>query len=157
MSLSDQKLFNKLNITLWNFPCAALEHPYERVHMFTKEQSLIDCHSLACECSLIDLSSKSTWNLVWSWLFFGGLNKEHSISVHLCQTHFSMSRGAKMSLALINRNSFLFIQIQTLPTSMHHQKWKEMINIVFTTANGRNIRGELWTKRPIELKDSSNM
>ena len=35
-----------------------------------------------------------------------------------------------MSLALINRNSFLFIQNQTLPTSMHHHKWKEMINIV---------------------------
>ena len=62
-----------------------------------------------------------------------------------------------MSLALINRNSFLFIQNQTLPTSMHHHKWKEIINIVFTTANERNTRDELQTKRPIELKDSSNM
>jgi hypothetical protein len=45
------------------------------------------------------------------------------------QTHFCMPRGAKMSFALNNCNRLLFVQIQTLPLSMH-PKWKETIDVV---------------------------
>jgi hypothetical protein len=43
----------------------------------------------------------------------------------------------KMSLAwpLMNRNRFLFVQIQTLPPSMHH-KWKEVTGFASKTTNG---------------------
>ena len=38
--------------------------------------------------------------------------------------HFGMPRRVSMSLAwpLMNRNRFLFVQILTLPPSMHHKR-----------------------------------
>jgi hypothetical protein len=43
------------------------------------------------------------------------------------QTHFDVSRGATMSLAL--NTMLFFIQIQTLPPSMNH-RWKYIIDII---------------------------
>ena len=48
------------------------------------------------------------------------------------------------------RIRLLFIQIQTLPPSMHH-KWKEIIDIVCKTTN-KIIGEQLPTKSPIDLK-----
>ena len=50
------------------------------------------------------------------------------------QTHIAISRSAKVSLAL---KRLLFVQIQTLPPSMHHM-WKEIIDIVCKTTNGKS-------------------
>ena len=38
----------------------------------------------------------------------------------------------------MNRNRLLFIQVQTLPLSMHH-KWKEIIDSVFKTTSGYSL------------------
>ena len=51
--------------------------------------------------------------------------------------HFGMTRCSKMGLALNGPNRLLFIQFQTLPPSMHH-KWKEIIDSVCGTTNGRS-------------------
>ena len=48
------------------------------------------------------------------------------------ETHFGMSRGACMSF----RSRLPFIQIQTLPPSMH--KWKEINESVCKTINGES-------------------
>ena len=45
--------------------------------------------------------------------------------------------GAKMSPALDEPKYVLFIQIQKLPLSMHH-KWKNVIDIVCKTTNGKS-------------------
>ena len=42
-----------------------------------------------------------------------------------------------MSFALNNCNRLLFVQIQTLPLSMH-PKWKEIIDIVCKTMNEKS-------------------
>jgi hypothetical protein len=48
------------------------------------------------------------------------------------ETHFGMPRGAKISF----RSRLCFIQIQTLPLSMH--KWKEINENVYKTINGKS-------------------
>ena len=53
------------------------------------------------------------------------------------QTHFGMSRDAKMSLAIDAPNRLLFAQIQTLPPIMHH-KWKAVVDLVCTNTNGKS-------------------
>ena len=40
-------------------------------------------------------------------------------------------------MSLANQNRLLFIHIQTLPPSMHH-KWKEIIDDVYRTTNGKS-------------------
>ena len=62
------------------------------------------------------------------------------------QTHFGMPRGAKMSSALNNWNKLLFVQIQTLPLSMH-LKWKEIIDI-YAKQWMKNHRGPSPDKMP---------
>ena len=47
----------------------------------------------------------------------GGLNDKHSTLFIKGQTHFDISRDAKMSLDSMKQNRLLFIHIQTLPLS----------------------------------------
>jgi hypothetical protein len=79
---------------------------------------------------------------------------------HYGQAHFSMPRGAKVSLALdeSNRNRLLlFIQIQTLPPSIHHHKRKEMVDIICRTINeksqGTNSRRKVPLRSRINSKE----
>jgi hypothetical protein len=71
------------------------------------------------------------------------------------QTSFSMSRGDKLSSALMNRSWLYSIQIQTLPPRMH-LKWVLFIDNVCKTTSGKSQgRDQLLTQSPIELEDNS--
>ena len=88
---------------------------------------------------------------VHAWRQCGGLNK--------WRTFYNVSLWVKLIVASQevlewvwlsrNQNRLPFIQIQTLPPSMHH-KWKELIDIVCKTTNGK-----FNSQRPIEFKDNS--
>lgn len=64
-----------------------------------------------------------------------------------CQTHFGISRGAKMSL-VVNE---LFIQIQRLPPIMHH-KWKEIYWYYMKTTNGNSTGANSWWEVPLSYR-----
>ena len=53
-----------------------------------------------------------------------------------------------------NRNRLLFIQIQTIPPSMH-QKWEETIDIVCKATNGKLWGTNSRWKVPLSFKDNS--
>ena len=51
-----------------------------------------------------------------------------------------MQKGAKMrSRPSLNQNSLLFVQIQTVPRSIHLHKQKEIIDIACKTTNGISL------------------
>jgi hypothetical protein len=52
-------------------------------------------------------------------------------------------------------NRLLYIQIQTLPPSLHHI-WNKIMDIVSKTDNEKIIGDRLLLKGPIELKDIFN-
>ena len=62
---------------------------------------------------------------VHAWSKCGGLNEEHSV----CQEVLIKMRS-------MNRNSLLFVQIQTLTQSIHHHKQKKITDIACKTTNG---------------------
>ena len=61
-----------------------------------------------------------------AWREYGRLNKIHSLLFMGNQTHFGILKVLKMSLDLMDRDKLLFVQIQTIPLSMHH-KWKDIV------------------------------
>ena len=71
------------------------------------------------------------------------------------QTHSDLPRGAKKSLALMNQNRPLFIEIQTLPLRMQH-KWKKLL-ILYAKEWIKFLGDQLLMQFPIEIKDNSNI
>ena len=67
--------------------------------------------------------------------------------------HFDMPRGAKISLTLNEPHRLLSIHIQTQPLSIHY-KWKEIIDIVYKTTEGKVMANQFQTETPIQLKGS---
>jgi hypothetical protein len=57
----------------------------------------------------------------------------------------------------LSRIRLLFIQIQRLPPSMHHHEWKEIIDSVCKTTNGKIIGDQLPTESLIVLEENSNV
>ena len=45
---------------------------------------------------------------------------------------------AELILALMNQKRLLFIQSQALPMDMHHNKWKDIIDIVCKITDGKS-------------------
>ena len=56
-----------------------------------------------------------------------------------------------MSLALIEQNKLLIIQIQPLPPSIHH-KWQEILEVFMQNNQWKFIGGQLIMKSSIALK-----
>ena len=108
---------------------------------------------------LIELSSKSTWLLIGNWLFcMQDLPYSVGFWCMLGGKYFQWNTfyisSVKVELTLViqevlkslwpsnNWNRLLFIQIQTLPPRMHHQKWKDIIDFVCKSTN--EIEIEVW-------------
>ena len=56
----------------------------------------------------------------------------------------------------MNCNKLLFLQIQTLPPSMHH-KWQESFIIIRETTNRKSEEHQFRMKSPDKLKDNSTI
>ena len=79
-----------------------------------------------------------------------------SLSIKLGYKQMSLTRrGAKMSLTLNDQTRILFIEIQTLPPSMH-QKWKVIFDLVCKNTNGKIIGDQLPTENLLELNVMQN-